>query len=393
MGEVFKADSRYGRERFRETANSSCTYLMKLNHILVIDPTFRGNMARFINHSCDPNCKTQKYFVKGELCVGLFSIKDINIDEELTFNYLFDEFSTSLSRCYCGTAKCKGYLGLKPSNISPQSWEKTLDAMKCSICFKDSEDDQIQMLLCDSCNKGYHLSCLQPKLEKIPDESWICQNCKENPQPTKIESPSLTSIIEKMIRVSIPDNEAIIIYKEMHEEFKRKFMDKNESEGKTYHYQFLSSLLSKYRQKLLELNKLNEFDIQKILNPKYILKKKQVIENFKNSVMNDDNQENQIDDEGEERKEQEKTNKRKRLKCSTTLFKENDSKLKKKSDNIVEIKLNIGLSATEEIFREFREKYLKMKSDEEDLNNQNKTDYFKISSIELNKMKNELNVR
>lgn len=43
----------------------------------VIDPTYKGNLARFMNHSCDPNCETQKWHVLGETCIGLFAIKDI----------------------------------------------------------------------------------------------------------------------------------------------------------------------------------------------------------------------------------------------------------------------------------------------------------------------------
>lgn len=41
----------------------------------VIDPTKHGNMARFINHSCDPNCETRKWHVRGELCIGIFTKK------------------------------------------------------------------------------------------------------------------------------------------------------------------------------------------------------------------------------------------------------------------------------------------------------------------------------
>ena len=35
-------------------------YFMSLNADEVIDATYRGNKSRFINHSCDPNCETQK---------------------------------------------------------------------------------------------------------------------------------------------------------------------------------------------------------------------------------------------------------------------------------------------------------------------------------------------
>ena len=60
---------------------------MKLNNQEVIDPTSKGNLARFINHSCQPNCITEKWNVLGEVCIGIFANRDINEDEELTFDY------------------------------------------------------------------------------------------------------------------------------------------------------------------------------------------------------------------------------------------------------------------------------------------------------------------
>ena len=85
---------------------------MRTTNNEVIDPTFVGNVARFINHSCDPNCETQKWNVLGEVCVGIFAIKDIKENEELSFDYQFDFFKTPFTKCYCGTSKCKGYLGV-----------------------------------------------------------------------------------------------------------------------------------------------------------------------------------------------------------------------------------------------------------------------------------------
>lgn len=75
---------------------------MRTNNNEVIDPTKVGNIARFINHSCDPNCETQKWNVLGEVCVGIFSLRDIKENEELSFDYQFDFFRTPFTKCYCG---------------------------------------------------------------------------------------------------------------------------------------------------------------------------------------------------------------------------------------------------------------------------------------------------
>lgn len=52
----------------------------------------QGALGRFINHSCDPNCETQKWVVHGELAIGLFVLKDVPAGEELTFDYNFERY-------------------------------------------------------------------------------------------------------------------------------------------------------------------------------------------------------------------------------------------------------------------------------------------------------------
>lgn len=53
----------------------------------IIDATKRANRARFINHSCDPNCETQKWVVDSRVCVCIFALRDIQPGEELTYHY------------------------------------------------------------------------------------------------------------------------------------------------------------------------------------------------------------------------------------------------------------------------------------------------------------------
>lgn len=144
-GEVLSTDSNVGIERILKYKNSTCTYLMRTSENEVIDPSEIGNLARLINHSCDPNCETQKWNVLGEICVGIFSLKDIAEDEELTFDYQFDCYQTPFTRCYCGTKKCKGYLGILPT--------------------KENEQSSSEPQVCGSCN------------EKIDRKLAICEHC------------------------------------------------------------------------------------------------------------------------------------------------------------------------------------------------------------------------
>lgn len=87
VGEVFYVDSDLGKKRQEMYKHSTCTYMMRTDNGEVIDPTFYGNIARFINHSCDPNCVTRKWTVNKETMVGIFARKDMRENEELTFDY------------------------------------------------------------------------------------------------------------------------------------------------------------------------------------------------------------------------------------------------------------------------------------------------------------------
>ncbi|KAM8703531.1 hypothetical protein ACLKA7_008194 [Drosophila subpalustris] len=49
------------------------------------------------------------------------------------------------------------------------------EVTNCEIC--NSPDREDIMLLCDSCNQGYHMDCLDPPLFEIPEGSWYCDNC------------------------------------------------------------------------------------------------------------------------------------------------------------------------------------------------------------------------
>ncbi|XP_058113962.1 histone-lysine N-methyltransferase ASHR3-like isoform X2 [Magnolia sinica] len=87
-------------------------YMCEIRKDFTIDATFKGNVSRFLNHSCDPNCKLEKWQVDGETRVGVFAARSIEAGEPLTYDYRFVHFGPKV-RCFCGTSKCQGYLGSK----------------------------------------------------------------------------------------------------------------------------------------------------------------------------------------------------------------------------------------------------------------------------------------
>ncbi|KAG8372490.1 hypothetical protein BUALT_Bualt12G0071500 [Buddleja alternifolia] len=91
-------------------------YMCEINKDFVIDATFKGNYSRFLNHSCAPNCKLEKWQVEGETRLGVFASRSIEVGEPLTYDYRFVQFGPEVE-CQCGAPNCQGYLGTKPKIV------------------------------------------------------------------------------------------------------------------------------------------------------------------------------------------------------------------------------------------------------------------------------------
>ena len=211
VGEIFKTDSDIGAQRVQKYRKSTCTYLMRIDNNEVIDPTNAGNIARFINHSCDPNCQTTKWQVNGEIQVGIFALKEISEDEELTFNYQFDFFKTLLNKCYCGAKSCRGFLGVATGNSSSEDDEEAAAASDgsdssvafepnpnelpiCSSCKRAIKETK-KMIVCTGCHQFFHHACALKRLsKKQPDvnpdallrkRKFTCKGCFRTSQGRK----------------------------------------------------------------------------------------------------------------------------------------------------------------------------------------------------------------
>ncbi|KDD74466.1 hypothetical protein H632_c1292p0, partial [Helicosporidium sp. ATCC 50920] len=111
VGEVL-AEAEYRRRRIIYAARGQRHfYFMNCGNGEVIDASRRGGQGRFINHSCAPNCETQKWVVGGELAIGLFTLGAVKRGEELTFDYNFERYGDKPMRCLCGSDGCRGVIG------------------------------------------------------------------------------------------------------------------------------------------------------------------------------------------------------------------------------------------------------------------------------------------
>lgn len=105
-------------EEYGEVEEDGHTFLFTLNDEYVIDGTHGGNVARWINHSCNPNCeslieedaKDRRHKDK----VYVEALRDIKAGEELTYNYgivLAERHTAKLKKlwgCRCGAPDCTG---------------------------------------------------------------------------------------------------------------------------------------------------------------------------------------------------------------------------------------------------------------------------------------------
>ncbi len=101
-----EADERYSDAH----ASSPHTMLFTLNDGIVIDATRRGNSARWINHSCAPNCE----IADDDNHIFIDAARDIRPGEELSYDYnlqIGEPHTAEAKRehaCLCGARRCRG---------------------------------------------------------------------------------------------------------------------------------------------------------------------------------------------------------------------------------------------------------------------------------------------
>ena len=109
-------------KKYLKSQKTGSVYIFELNSKYDIDGSPRYNKARYINHSCSPNCEVD--IVKNEIWIS--SIKNINVGEELSYDYgySFDKDDYKDHECKCGSRNCIGYI------ISSDEWSKYLKHVK-----------------------------------------------------------------------------------------------------------------------------------------------------------------------------------------------------------------------------------------------------------------------
>ncbi|VAH39782.1 unnamed protein product [Triticum turgidum subsp. durum] len=188
VGEVLDITTYESRQRDYACKSKKHFYFMALDGGEVIDACTKGNLGRFINHSCSPNCRTEKWMVNGEVCIGIFAMRNIKKGEELTFDYNYVRVSGAApQKCFCGTAKCRGYIGgdISGSGISIQHVAEA-EHFEPMVTYKDAEE-----MLGNACSHGAN-----PSVAELQHETSIQQEDSNSCPPVTPDSePHQTSPI------------------------------------------------------------------------------------------------------------------------------------------------------------------------------------------------------
>ncbi|XP_053697450.1 histone-lysine N-methyltransferase SETD1 [Sabethes cyaneus] len=97
------------RETKYEAIGIGSSYLFRIDMETIIDATKCGNLARFINHSCNPNCYAKVITIESEKKIVIYSKQPIGVNEEITYDYKFPLEDEKIP-CLCGANGCRGTL-------------------------------------------------------------------------------------------------------------------------------------------------------------------------------------------------------------------------------------------------------------------------------------------
>jgi len=198
-GEALDQSTSAARIARYKAENWNCLYMLALNEYIILDAAYKGSVARFINHSCDPNCTFQRWQVDGEDRLAVIALRAISRQEEITVDYKSSPAELLGQPCYCGSELCTGFIGEKLFYDSSRQGNRHGRASnkkggsaaskddRCFVC-GDGAATGMQLRACekDPCRKVYHRACAKAASNKKDGKGeksakWACpwHECNE----------------------------------------------------------------------------------------------------------------------------------------------------------------------------------------------------------------------
>ncbi|XP_056640529.1 histone-lysine N-methyltransferase SETD1 isoform X1 [Diorhabda sublineata] len=109
VGQMIRPSLADLREQKYEATGIGSSYLFRIDLENIIDATKCGNLARFINHSCNPNCYAKVITIESRKKIVIYSKQNIGVNEEITYDYKFPIEDEKIP-CLCGAPQCRGTL-------------------------------------------------------------------------------------------------------------------------------------------------------------------------------------------------------------------------------------------------------------------------------------------
>jgi len=140
----------------RDHPNDPNFYVMHLEPGWYIDAREVANIARFINHSCDPNCKLVPVNVAGFTRVSIVCIKDVEPGGYLSYDYQFDTRHDEKFTCRCGSTNCRGTM--KGGKTGSTAQKKTKKQLLAEAKARVQRDKKFLQSIADSEKHRLHLT-------------------------------------------------------------------------------------------------------------------------------------------------------------------------------------------------------------------------------------------
>ncbi|XP_069696612.1 serine/arginine repetitive matrix protein 2 isoform X2 [Periplaneta americana] len=159
---------------------------------------------------------------KCPICLRNFTTQEVGTPEACDHSFCVDclqEWSKNVNTCpvdrqmfslilvrRCLEGKVIRRIPVEPPRRQDEE-EVQEDPTYCEVCGECDREDR--MLLCDGCDLGYHLECLDPPMDTVPLDEWFCPDCVlsnsvQLAEEVDIQDGELMALLEDASVVGLP---------------------------------------------------------------------------------------------------------------------------------------------------------------------------------------------